>query len=576
MEMRFLIQWIIIFALSGPLFAVGEDCSPEEWIQLGRAIESRNRELGNSVQQDVIEEYSRRNQEISKLLQDQSDVVQVILDSSANKRNLSIATRGLRTAIQAIPGGTNPELTRLLVALNALAKELSKNGTANSVREGANYKNVIEFFSRTKEFRSKGGLLALYEDVLSGLKHLRDSDAEMVRSIEELIELVAKTEGPSGNFRFLYSIDHSLISLRNSSVGGPEYIEALKQLKRKLSYLQFTRAIEYGKDGLPMAGDRDRQLRLLASSLSDDGIENEGIEKLIRDSQACVEYTTNVCQLDWHNLDFAVDRAREKKDMNDKILAVSEGYMGVRYVGGGGVGDGVSAPIVCTHAADCWRFLEQVIGIVRSRSSDEVASNVSLIRMGANEKTMLQPAGHFPSPWIARMIDNGILKDATANIANLSGIDIKQVSGTVDFPEFARRNLLKQEDDVGIEAVSRFEPQKFSAPYLPYQDLLADPEAMKKIPSGTLVSVVVDPNKWKIGDKLFREVVGSDILMSHHGIIVHRDGEVFIRHAGTTGVHEAVGGQVMEEPLMHYLRNRVATSPERVGLRFLEALPAGD
>ena len=107
-------------------------------------------------------------------------------------------------------------------------------------------------------------------------------------------------------------------------------------------------------------------------------------------------------------------------------------------------------------------------------------------------------------------------------------------------------------------------------PYIPAEDLLANPSMVSSIPSGTRFSVVVDSEKWIFPNgNSFRQATGTGIMVSHTGFVVRRNGRTYIRHASNTA-----DGQVREDPIEEYMRKYIAEHPYRLGLHLERVLPA--
>ncbi|MCX7978595.1 MAG: DUF1460 domain-containing protein, partial [Bdellovibrionaceae bacterium] len=77
---------------------------------------------------------------------------------------------------------------------------------------------------------------------------------------------------------------------------------------------------------------------------------------------------------------------------------------------------------------------------------------------------------------------------------------------------------------------------------------------------GAVVNIV-RPN-WNL-----REIIGTNLNISHQGFLIHRDGQFFYRHASQTY------RRVVEEPMLEYLARFRGHATVR-GINLLEVLRA--
>ncbi|MCL1785659.1 MAG: DUF1460 domain-containing protein, partial [Alphaproteobacteria bacterium] len=93
----------------------------------------------------------------------------------------------------------------------------------------------------------------------------------------------------------------------------------------------------------------------------------------------------------------------------------------------------------------------------------------------------------------------------------------------------------------GVECFD--EPHSVALSYIPKDSF--DMINQSKIPSGSVIGIV-----WKnpiVGDKL-----GSDVLLSHIGLVIRKDGELVVRHASQPA------RRVIEQPFDEFLDKQTA------------------
>jgi len=89
--------------------------------------------------------------------------------------------------------------------------------------------------------------------------------------------------------------------------------------------------------------------------------------------------------------------------------------------------------------------------------------------------------------------------------------------------------------------------------------LIADPKVLSRIPSGTIVNFV------RLDKKMVLKI-GTDLLVTHQGIIFQKNGEAVLRHA-SSGVEK----HVVEVRLLDYLK-KIDPSSTLKGLHLLQPI----
>ena len=99
--------------------------------------------------------------------------------------------------------------------------------------------------------------------------------------------------------------------------------------------------------------------------------------------------------------------------------------------------------------------------------------------------------------------------------------------------------------------------------YLDKNAILLNPGLLDKIPSPSIINLV--RQNWMIGDKPISDYTGTDIVVSHQGFAIRKNGVLLFRHASSSKSTMAV----TEEPLIDYLR-RLEDNSSYVGINILQ------
>jgi hypothetical protein len=102
--------------------------------------------------------------------------------------------------------------------------------------------------------------------------------------------------------------------------------------------------------------------------------------------------------------------------------------------------------------------------------------------------------------------------------------------------------------------------QDVSISYLTIHDLVANPQLLSRIPSGSVVNFV--RVNWNLADK-----IGTNLLVSHQGLVFQRGGVTYLRHA-SSGAEK----QVVEVPFIDYLR-KISPDSTLKGIHVLQPIP---
>lgn len=238
--------------------------------------------------------------------------------------------------------------------------------------------------------------------------------------------------------------------------------------------------------------------------------------------------------------------------LSQRMERASSALLGTRYTLDP-LGEGESArydrdPRFRTDAFDCTTFVESVIAIAKATTKSEIIPWLDSIRY-KDGIVSFETRNHLPGvDWIQNNLATGLLEDITEEIAP-GQTEIAQT--LIERDEWYRS--LKATRLSGIAPADRRarlrELQSLSANhgkeierivYIKRSALFANPDIAAKIPDGSVVNLV-RPG-WDI-----RYRIGTRLNISHQGLVFHRQGVVYFRHASSSGT-------VMESRLLDYLR----------------------
>ncbi len=239
-------------------------------------------------------------------------------------------------------------------------------------------------------------------------------------------------------------------------------------------------------------------------------------------------------------------------DPNARLLEVTDPLVGAPYVLNPlGEGDGADPdPRLRLDAFDCTTFVETGIAMSLATSADDVLPTLDIIRY-RQASPHFNNRRHFPAAqWLPDLIAMGVLEDVTRQVA---GPDAQVAKKTLDLAAWDKRDK-KILADLDRDAV----PQgAFTLDVWPIQ--LAK-KGYKRIPPGTVLSVVRSDRP------------SVPVRVSHQGLIIEKDGKLFLRHAA-----RKVYGRVVDEPLSWFLaRNAKYKKWPVTGIHLARVRPAAE
>lgn len=202
----------------------------------------------------------------------------------------------------------------------------------------------------------------------------------------------------------------------------------------------------------------------------------------------------------------------------EQIEFLSEQFLGTPYLGSTLTGD-INTPEVFTvnlGGMDCFTYIDYVEAMRLSANLDDFNSNLKDIRYQDGNVTF-ENRNHFFSDWPVRNSNN--VKDVTYEIGGKKAIEVE-------------KNLNLKSDGSkllpGIPVVER----KFY--YIPSFEI--DNGMIGKLHTGDYVGIYTD-------------IEGLDV--THTGIVIKKDDQVFLRHASS----RQKNNKVVDEDLIEYIQN---------------------
>lgn len=260
----------------------------------------------------------------------------------------------------------------------------------------------------------------------------------------------------------------------------------------------------------------------------------------------------------------------QPKSFQTKIVLWANEFVGVRYGDQGPLGEGRLGkydqdPIYRFDLFDCTTFVETVIALANSNSLVEFQKHIKKIRYIDGEVSYINRKHIMSDTWIPKNQKDGFFQDVSymfdqkyQNSVNavidyggwlrMHSVDRLKVDGS----DIEKNELLKRLSKSG----EVFLKKEIKMNYLSIDKLLMDPNSFEPLnPNDTYVLNIVRPN-WPL-----KEFIGTDLLVSHQGLVFWEDGELRLVHASTEGA-------VKSESLIEYL-SQYQQHPLVKGVSFL-------
>ncbi len=274
------------------------------------------------------------------------------------------------------------------------------------------------------------------------------------------------------------------------------------------------------------------------------------------------------------NLEQELKVGSSLESFSKKIEFYSSQFLGKQY-DGGPLGEGLQGkydqdPLFDFNKFDCTTYVETVLSLSLSRTGEDFHFFMNEIRYKYGV-TQYTERNHFISlDWIEN--NSQVLKDITSDIAYEETAQAETVINKRGWYQSKKdkdlrllRNLPRDERDLRLTEFraegDRFEEKQVSTPYVPLSVFFINEEVnqemLNRIPHGAIISIV-RPN-WNL-----RDVIGTNLNISHQGFAIWKEGQLFFRHASTKG-------SVREQSFVEYFRGYIESETVK-GFNVLQAL----
>lgn len=248
-----------------------------------------------------------------------------------------------------------------------------------------------------------------------------------------------------------------------------------------------------------------------------------------------------------------------------KIEAESAAMLGTPYklgpMGEGPDGEYDRGPLEDEREVDCTTYVEQVLARALAPSAAGVPDVLRRIRY-KDGVIRYENRNHFTeADWIPNNVAAGFLRDITRRIAgSRTKVAVKTVSKSAWYAAKTAAQLRGFDGETPVQREARaarwralgagLPDETVALPYLPIEDL---PALLWRIPSGTVVNLVREPQ------------AGKPTMISHQFFIVDGPSGKMVRHA-------AFGKDVRDVPALAYFKVYEGSSWPLLGLNLDEAL----
>lgn len=248
-------------------------------------------------------------------------------------------------------------------------------------------------------------------------------------------------------------------------------------------------------------------------------------------------------------------------NLPQRVGAVSERFLGTTYklgpLGEGDDGEFDRDPLYRFDAVDCTTFVEEVMALSLKPDLKDALDTLQKIRY-ADGKVGYATRNHFTeADWVPKNVWAGYLRDITREVAGEKTLEVTKIvskkswylhmsTANIEgrFSPSERAKRLPKLQALG----ETMEDQRAHLDILPMDAL---PEALARIPTGTIANLVREPQPDK------------ETMVSHQVLLIRKDGQTFVRHA-------ASGRSVMDVPALEYFYKYYNSRWRLVGLNLLE------
>ncbi|WP_353669287.1 N-acetylmuramoyl-L-alanine amidase-like domain-containing protein [Marinomonas sp. THO17] len=242
-----------------------------------------------------------------------------------------------------------------------------------------------------------------------------------------------------------------------------------------------------------------------------------------------------------------------KATLLQRFELLSGSLMGLPYLAGGS-GEGQlgrfdADPLVRFDAFDCTTYVETVLAGLFASNKTEFDSVLKNIRY-QHGKVSFVSRNHFPSlDWLPN--NQTRLEDVSAQIASQA---LEYASARIDkaaWYQHLKKGQLTCDDNCqslheALRVLTKAIPAKeVQLPYVPLVALYKSENGqinqalLDRIPTPSVISMVRPTRHLK-------DIIGTNMIVSHQGFLYRREGQLFIRHASVR--HQ----RVMDEDFLDY------------------------
>lgn len=257
---------------------------------------------------------------------------------------------------------------------------------------------------------------------------------------------------------------------------------------------------------------------------------------------------------------------------NQKIEFYSAKFLSTNQ-GNGPLGEGQNGefdrdPLYRFDMFDCTTFIETILGMSVSNDLREFEKNIIEIRYAHSIPNFIE-RNHFISlDWIPNNSRKGFIKDITSTL-----FEQFETASTI----ISKKNWYKNlgyENIQGFDQLSKtelnqklltlqslgddFTDEYSNIDYISLKNLFKNPSLINKIPSGHIINVV--RKNWNI-----QKSVGTNLLVSHQGLSIRKNGILYYRHATSQGPKK-----ITDTPFKEYFSKYLNSDSSIIGINILE------
>jgi hypothetical protein len=270
------------------------------------------------------------------------------------------------------------------------------------------------------------------------------------------------------------------------------------------------------------------------------------------------------------DLEKALSQVPHFQSLDDRMIALSNYFLGRPYflgpAGEGDDGDLDKKPLSTWELFDCVTFIEAVMALAqinpRSRSNslnlETYYENIKKIKYHSDEISFLT-RNHFTElDWIPYLNQTEILKDVTRSVyyfapSKYKVIDKHQWFMNKTIKDLYLPGLSDEEKQIALDEFKEtveelnLQPQKVGLKYIPFK-MLKLSRIQSRLPKVSIFSLIRDDHPTNSN---------IPVMVSHQGLLIRKnDGELYIRHASTSG-----SKTVMDITLNEYIELRLKDAP---------------